>query len=1381
MTKPSRCWRTSSTFVFFLSLLLQSLVFVSAALPKVNFDVMGHVGLAGTFAGLDLFDNSTSLSFDPTTSTLLSRAADGSLSRLGSTEAGGKINTGCALGGTIYFAGSFTSINGSSASNVASYSSSQASFDALGSGGPNGEIKSIFCDASNNKVWVGGSFSSPGKAVAVWDTSANSWSAPPFSGLSGATTEVLSITTNSSAKSLFFAGSFITAFGSNSSTVINGTNNPNVPFSSGATPFSSSLVPIPLQGAQINASPSTSDSQFSNISNVLCPSGSDGPGSTWLAADGFQAVITVREFAQLSANGIRLGNTFQSNHGTTGFSVTSIPDNVVQTLSYVDPTTGTNQTCSGTCPLLTDSSIPYQDFLFASDVQLTGFQLTFSSRRELLHLQLPSQNGISCFAPSASNISLVGQWTEKDVSTNIAGTVQDILATSVNVGTSSANSPSITWMPYVSASGNYNDCDARTSVKVTVFPGGGVDPQVTTVSQRVSDDTTQLIYSGPVTPTSPSFVATIIMTLADNPEGSGQNGQYELVADRVELSLTSVFSNSSSNGTSTTNNSTSTRQGFGFFEWPLSDSSTVNAASALSNASETSLDDVAFQLFNAIGSGSVSSTSDVVAANGALASISEGGLNGPVTSLVLDGDILYVGGAFTDTKSASTSGKARGVVSYDVNADSWTPLQAVEVTGDFTEVPTSAGGSSGATAGGFAVWDVNNSTWANTGGFLIGSMTFVGNSTGQTQILAGNVVSSLKFGASGFVTLQNGNDDDGVPVVSTLNIQLQDNSNDSVQTTSTKRKRSATPTNGWLSLANLFKRQSAIPEPLPADPVAPAPAVLAGAFWTNSSDTQERVILGGNFSFPTSSSSESSGVALYDLSTGSVEALAGNPINGTVRSLLVAGSSLFIGGDFTVSGSSVVGLAIYDLNEQALDMSGLDSLQGSSGSSVIVRSLTTSSSKSNTIIVAGSFSSAGSVSCAGICQLDVTSKQWSALGSGINGEVASVAYGGDDQELLFASGSIALTNGTAANVAMFAFDNTTWTAVGNSSDLPGLVTALTVDDGNSSSIFAAGKSSDASSPFLAFWNGVSWTSIDSGFESATNIAQLILVPLQDQHSANAMIEQDRMLLVSGSLVSSSFGNASSALFDGQTFFPYITTSTAQGSAGMVSSLFSSIQNFSFSQRHFLAVGVVILISIAIAAGVVFFLVLLGILWTLFARRDNNKVDYAAYEEDDDSIHQRPSSLLEHINAATRTTIIGTSSPFENQNAQGEEENLTGGMTADPFAGQEDHDGDNFRRAETPSEAMGALGMAMDEQGRSAHARYSFDGGGEGELKLDEGMSLEVLDDRDPNWWYARDVNSGREGVVPAAYVEGFLHATWPWHYVIPHFHFPSDFIFVYVA
>lgn len=258
-----------------------------------------------------------------------------------------------------------------------------------------------------------------------------------------------------------------------------------------------------------------------------------------------------------------------------------------------------------------------------------------------------------------------------------------------------------------------------------------------------------------------------------------------------------------------------------------------------------------------------------------------------------------------------------------------------------------------------------------------------------------------------------------------------------------------------------------------------------------------------------------------------------------------------------------------------------------------------------------------------------------------------------------------------------------------------------------------------------------------------------MVPVQDNHGSNGVIEPDRMLLVSGALSDPSFGSASSALYDGQTFIPYLSSATAAGTAGSISSLFHSFRDFSFNHRRFLATGVVILISIAIGAGVVFLLALLGILWTLFSRSDDrHKPDPIDADEDDDSTHHRPSSLLEHINAATRTTIMGAgaSSPFGEFSNEKEEQRLDT-SDRDPFAA----DASNYVRAETPSELAGGV-MAAEETSRPAHARYSFDGHGEGELPLTAGVPVEVLDDRDPSWWYARNVKTGQEGVVPAAYL-----------------------------
>ena len=291
---------------------------------------------------------------------------------------------------------------------------------------------------------------------------------------------------------------------------------------------------------------------------------------------------------------------------------------------------------------------------------------------------------------------------------------------------------------------------------------------------------------------------------------------------------------------------------------------------------------------------------------------------------------------------------------------------------------------------------------------------------------------------------------------------------------------------------------------------------------------------------------------------------------------------------------------------------------------------------------------------------------------------------------------------------------------------------------------------------MAAWNGRDWVTQGSDFDGTSAVTQLTMVPVQSEHSAQGMIEGDRMLLLSGSLVVSSFGQASSMLFDGENFIPYIVSASASGSPGYVSGLFNSIANFSFARRSksrsnflsseanddtkstdFLAIGVVILISIAIGAGIVFLIVLLGILWTLFSRRDEvlSKFDPAEIDDDDDSTKHRPSSLLAHINAAaTSATILGG----KGQGVSGDKEATAAGaaaIAADAGASSSGHDplsgpdASNYLRAETPSDAFGG-GLVGEETGRPAHARYSFDGSGEGEMALVVGQELEILDDRD---------------------------------------------------
>ena len=754
--------------------------------------------------------------------------------------------------------------------------------------------------------------------------------------------------------------------------------------------------------------------------------------------------------------------------------VTSLPDNTVQTLSYVDLSTGQNVTCTDPCPLSTDASILYQDFLFASPVTLSGIQITLSewtgAAPGLHMMQLLSSgafasaisdgNTQSCFAPNPSNVTMTGTWTTKDASTDIPATLQTVLVSNLAVGTPSAQSPTFTWMPYVSASGQYEisliipgcadfqDCALRTSVQVTVFPGGGSQPYVTIVSQQNQEDAAVLVYSGPIIPSSSNFVVTVTMTIADNPAGNGENGQYELVAGSLELVLTSASVSTGSGPASSStgsNSSIATQHGFGFFEWPLDSSSSLDATGVIPGTVKSSLDGVGVELYNALGAaisgtteissviqhssgiiflggsfklsaGVANGASNIVAyKNGNLVALPNNGLNGAVSSFAIYGDELYVGGAFSDTQTPSTQGKLSGVAIYHISLNSWSTLGSgvdgpvadiaisnnqLQVTGAFPQTLSALGVVSA--AGGLAVWDTKSRFWVNSGGFVRGNMTFVGNGTssngqGQSQFLAGRIQNMAKYGSTGFVMLSN---DGSSPAVTPLGIELGTTNVSITSTTNQRRGHNTRGSTSWASRhlkTSLFSRQSTNPgssSPLPSSP-APAPAVLAGAFWSNTTSSHEVAIIGGNFTFVTSSLAVSQGVAIFDPISSTIDTLHGPQIYGVVRALLVDSEQhLYVGGEFNLSVASANGFAIYDLAAQQWLTSLTQPLQASSGKNVVVRSITTSAYKPNTVVVAGTFHQAGTVSCVGICLLDTTLNQWSALGGGIQGDISSVSYAG---------------------------------------------------------------------------------------------------------------------------------------------------------------------------------------------------------------------------------------------------------------------------------------------------------------------------------------------------------------------------------------------------
>ena len=74
---------------------------------------------------------------------------------------------------------------------------------------------------------------------------------------------------------------------------------------------------------------------------------------------------------------------------------------------------------------------------------------------------------------------------------------------------------------------------------------------------------------------------------------------------------------------------------------------------------------------------------------------------------------------------------------------------------------------------------------------------------------------------------------------------------------------------------------------------------------------------------------------------------------------------------------------------------------------------------------------------------------------------------------------------------------------------------------------------------------------------------LQFIPLSSNHASNPVLSSDRVILLMGDIHLANFGNTSAVLFDGKSFTPYILSTKANGSNGIIYTLFSQrTQSFS---------------------------------------------------------------------------------------------------------------------------------------------------------------------------------------------------------------------------
>lgn len=714
-----------------------------------------------------------------------------------------------------------------------------------------------------------------------------------------------------------------------------------------------------------------------------------------------------------------------------------------------------------------------------------------------------------------------------------------------------------------------------------------------------------------------------------------------------------------------------------------------------------------------------------------------GGVNGPVSAMVNSGTLLYVAGNFTATADNTT---ALGFIGrYDTIANTWAELQGgtnnavnglslvgtqLLVSGIFDTVNGSLH------TGSFAVWDTVAERWLNSTAPVVGTISATSTTNNNTYI-AGQVESIGSTPAAAAIRLSAPSVQGQYPLINVLNFQFPATT---ASIKSTPAGAVAAP-NAKRSVAvgapHLHSRSSSVQSRRPAlfarlaskassvlmsrsDPDFSLPStsllktadamdppslsttsgdeILASAFWKRA-DGAYLTVFGGNFT----TSAGIKNLGIYDPTTSLFNAFPPLPASSNVtviRSVYIDGNTMYAGGDG--------GIVVFDLLHAKWN--NIPPLTAATGTILSVSAIS-HRPDSTTMVVAGTFTEAGGLPCLSVCQWDTKALRWSNLGNGVEGQISAIDFAGPKANTLIVAGSTTI-DGMQSSMASYTFGETgaAWTNLGSmglgGGQTPGPGTAMSVDNLNANAIFIAGRSSDGSFPYLAKWDGTTYTDVGSNeLLDPTGIAQLTFVGLTQNHETNTVLESNRMLVVSGALSMNSFGNVSSALFDGQYWTPFLLSTQTGGGPGVVRTLTRSVEVLKFGNFHHLAVGIVILISIAIGLGVVFLLVLLGLIWALLFRRGHKKGVNVPVSPSDETLaaagvageKKRPSSLLATLNAATENVM----SDHYNLAAAGAGAGVGAAAAAGAGADHHTSSGHGLLAESSNGHALGAAGGTME--------------------------------------------------------------------------------------
>lgn len=1110
--------------------------------PNLQVSELGRIGIAGEFAGISFYtyEGQSEQSYSTNGSqSLLTRLPNGMFFSLQDADA--SIRAMCMFKGKLILAGNFTSLNGVQSPAIVSYDTTSSTATPLV--GIEGEVNALLCDDSADSIYVGGSFRTDDSTNAITWTGGK-WTSLPFAGFNGPVTSIAKASTGH----IIFGGRF-TGLGNIS------------------TPSNPDSHLINLSSANIQAEQTTSTDGFNDPKNIVCNADSvDGAGSTWLLRDGVPGAWTASFGFGFEPYKLRLRNTHQDGRGTKTFRFTALPLNGIMNFTYIDPASGQNRSCTSECPLSDDPSVEFQDFEFVNTVGMNQFRLDISAfygsgaglngielyqDRMFTYAINDFNEPICASGTTPSNATSTGPWTVTPSGSSNSQYLSAELPSPVE-----SDAATVTFYPDIRESGEYiinmytpgclqdDTCSRRGQFTVTgTLTSGGENQNLIPNGQSLYQSNNyekydQLIQTT-VDASSDSFRPSV--TLAPVAGQSVPEGNLILVAERVEFKLVQ----------------NSTRGLNGLFEYDPTDPN-VNAT-AFANSAYTKLGST-FTTNSAVKSLVASDektyiggnfTSDALSniisinSNDGTSATLDGGLNGGVMSMVLLDNKLFVGGQFNNTLDGSAQGLSNVGV-YDSAENAWSPLGAgvdgivkevvpitlnitdsaedvITLTGDFKQL-LAFGDNDAIEVDGFAVWVPSKSNWIqNLGtqapyldGFLSASILNLANGT---SFYAGSL-SAQTLRANGVATL--GNELGTFPI----DISSPAASNTSTSTLS-KRDSSFDRTNSYYG-------------------------VITGLF--NEENERNVTILAGHFAAQATDGSTVNNLAFIDHTdsdrvTGLGDGLSEDNV---FQALAIEGDNLFAGGrvNGTISDSQVTGLVSYNLAAKSYNAQP----PALAGGNVTVSAIEVQPGTTD-VYVGGSFDSAGSLPCPGVCVFSTQTNQWTRPGYELSGDVNSMVWVSDTNLL---TGGNFEVNDTTTYLVSYDASSSTWSSFTGASTLPGPIQAMTRANDEGSQIWATGTDSTGAAYLMKF-DGTSWVSSGITFEPDTVITSLRMFTLTDNHNPTDLVKDDQVLMMTGSIVLADVGTVSSAVFDGETAQPYALTSGAGNTPGSISKIFTQNQ------------------------------------------------------------------------------------------------------------------------------------------------------------------------------------------------------------------------------